>query len=503
MRAWLATPLAVLAALAACGGTAPPRPRLVVLLATCTLRRDVLSPFDEGVTYTPRLAELAAEGVVFPRHETEAGQSGTDFAALFGGVQADVHGVYFHPRVLSGELELVGEAFAGAGYETWFLNGHRMAASDLGYGQGIAPERTLDVRGGKKRRLLDAGDGALPRLFDELAADPGRSAFVLANFTVTHGPYSKQVTREAVLDFARRFPAYGAVSEAELERWWPFYEEHRLELEWDLAHAAATLGLTEADVAELARVLELTYRTAVTNLDRAVGEVIDAVRAAGLWQETLFCFTADHGEALYRPGLTFHWTHGLQLAPEVLGIPWILRAPGLEPGRYAGVTRSIDVLPTLAGLCGVALAPGRDGVDLAPVLRGRAPVPELLAFSHTSVVGPASLATFAGMEGVLGLYPRTDPALCWVRVRDGDRVLKLVPGAEGAWRSEAFDLAADPEEAHDLFDPADARQRELGRALEAYRARLIAGYERTQGRDAEGPVDEETMARLRELGYAR
>jgi arylsulfatase A-like enzyme len=493
---WLAS------SLAACGAAAAP-PRLVVLLAPCTLRRDVLAPYDERVGYTPNIAALGRDSVTFARHESECGQSGTDFATLFTGVQADVHGVYYHPRKLPEELELVGEVFAGAGYETWFLNGHPMAASDLGYGQGIPPERTLDIRGPRKRHLLAAGNGALARLIEGLATDPARRALVLVNFTQTHAPYHKQVTREAVLELARRFPELGAgVQAADLERWWPFYEQHRFELEWNLASSASELGLTEADVTSLARVLALTYRTAVAGLDRTVGELVDAIRSAGLWEETLFSLTSDHGEALHREGLLFHWTHGLQLAPEVLGVPWILHAPRLAPGRYEGVTRSIDVLPTLAALCGIALAPrpGREGRDLTATLLGGAPPPDLLAFSHTSVVGPFSFETFAGFDHLLRYYPRTDAELCWVRVRAGDLVVKRVNAGDATWRTEAFDLARDPHELHDLHDPADARQRELAAALEGYKARLVDGFERTQA--TEEPADE-ALARLRELGYAR
>jgi arylsulfatase A-like enzyme len=489
--------------LAACGDATPERPRLVVLLAPCTLRRDVLEPYDARVRSTPNLARLARESAVFARHSTECGQSGTDFATLFTGLQADGHGVFYHPRKLSEELELVGEVFAGAGYETWFLSGHPMAAADLGYGQGIPPERTFDIRGPRKRHLLEAGNGALRGLLDDLAREPARRAFVLANFTSTHAPYHKQTKREAVLEFARAFPEQGAgASAAELERWWPFYEEHRFELEWNLADAAARLALAPADVEALARVLEVTYRTAVSGLDRTVGELLDAIRAAGLWDETVLCFTSDHGEALHREGLLFHWTHGLQFAPEVLDVPWLLHAPGVAPQRYEGVTRSLEVLPTLAGLCGIGLAPrpGRDGHDLAPVLRGRASAPELRAFSHTSVVGEFSFETFAGMRHLLSYYPRTDPELCWVRVRAGDLVVERVNAGEEAWRTQAFDLARDPLARHDLFDPSDRRHSELAGALEAYKQRLVEAYARTQG--AELPA-EEALARLRELGYAR
>jgi arylsulfatase A-like enzyme len=237
-------------------------------------------------------------------------------------------------------------------------------------------------------------------------------------------------------------------------------------------------------------------------LDRTIGELVDAIRAAGLWEETVFCFTSDHGEALHRPGLLFHWSHGLQFAPEILDVPWLLHAPGIAPARYQAVTRSIDVLPTLAGLCRIPLAPrpGRDGHDLGDALRGVAARPESLAFSHTSVVAEFSFETFEDLSHVMRFYPRTDPELCWVRVRSGDLVVETVNTGDETWRTQAFDLMRDPLARHDVFRADDPRQSQLAGKLADYKQRLVEAYERTQGGEL---PSEEALERMRALGYAR
>ena len=137
--------LALALGLGACGsggadgnGSAA-RPRLVVLYATCTLNKDFLSPYEPAIPYTPNLSRFASEGIVLQRHVTEDGQSGIAFASLYAGVQADRHGVYFHPRELPASLELVTEAFANGGYETFYWSGQPMAAAELGYAQGVPP----------------------------------------------------------------------------------------------------------------------------------------------------------------------------------------------------------------------------------------------------------------------------------------------------------------------------------------------------------------------------
>ena len=59
----------------------------------------------------------------------------------------------------------------------------------------------------------------------------------------------------------------------------------------------------------------------------------------------------------------------------------MIAAPGLAPGRHEAPASTLDVLPTLADLCGIdlgAIAPWTDGESLVPVAAGaatRGPVP--------------------------------------------------------------------------------------------------------------------------------
>ena len=111
--------------------------------------------------------------------------------------------------------------------------------------------------------------------------------------------------------------------------------------------------------------IELLYKASVYELDALFGGVIEAIEERGLIDASAIAFTSDHGEILYRDNALFQWGHGYQQAPEVIGVPFLLRAPGLPAGRFDHVTRSTDVYPTLAGLAGVA----------APVWRARMGVP--------------------------------------------------------------------------------------------------------------------------------
>jgi arylsulfatase A-like enzyme len=490
------------------GGCAPARddgPRLVVLYATCTLNKDFLSPYNAAVTYTPNLARFAEEGVVLERHQTEAGQSGPAFASIFTGVQADRHGIYNHPTWLVDDVVTIGEAFRDRGHEPHFWNKHAAASGRLNFGQGVDEANVVTPES-----YDSFAQELLPGVLTTLQSDADARAFVKLNFTVTHSPYHNRADLTQVRDFLARHPAERAtVTDEELQRYHKLFLDNHLALQWSVPETVANLGLDEGEVKKLAEVLELIYKTSVHELDRLFGDFVERIEEAGLAEETVLLFTADHGEVLYRENALFKWTHGGQLAPEVLNVRCIVRAPGLAPGRYAAVTRSIDVFPTVLGLTGLdPLAPGTvDGVDLAPALRGEIEPPDLYAFSHTCIVNPVALQQVKQWPLLSTVSPFDDVDLVWASVRHGDRVAKLVrsgPPAEGGWRLGIFDLAKDPTEARDLYDGSED-QNALGEKLREYKVRLSTEYARhVATNDEQRRLDAKRKARiLRDLGYIR
>ena len=219
--------------------------------------------------------------------------------------------------------------------------------------------------------------------------------------------------------------------------------------------------------------------------------------AWGLEDDTLFAFTADHGEYLFHEERLFQWGHGLQLAPEELAVPFLLRpAQGaLAPGRYKGNSRSMDVFPTLAGLCGVQLPSPSSvrGTDLTPSLRGLEPAPELDGLSHTKVLDQRLMDEFADLALVKSYYPSPSPELMWTSIRRGPRYLRLANTGDGTFAAQAYDLTQDPLALHAL--PIEASER---LALERYKERLVTNYADERGVDAA-----EIENDLKDLGYVR
>ena len=259
-------------------------------------------------------------------------------------------------------------------------------------------------------------------------------------------------------------------------------------------------------------VIELLYRANINYLDRLFGNVLDAIIVGDLMDESLIVFTADHGEVLYRESATFKWTHSMLLDHEVLGVPLIIHSPLLSAAAasYAGVTRSTDVFPTMAGLSNIELAKDRGvrGVDLSGVLTSGLPALDLLAYSHTTVLVKSVFRQMyqkphdRNWLEARRFFPDERVDHIWVAVRSGDEWFKHRKLENGSWTTQVFDLAADPGAKRDVFDEGDARHVAIRDDLLAYKAMLV----RTRGQSGEQAIDRPLSDHqedelLRSLGY--
>ena len=473
------------------GGSGGKQPRLVLLYAPCTVNKNFLAPYNSAVDYTPNLNNFQSKSLVFERHHTESGQSGIAFASLFSGTQATSHKVFSHPSKLSDDVTLVTEAYAAAGYDVHSWLAHGMANRALNYAQGVDLKNT-------SRGPLVAGHPKLARILDRLRTEPDYRAFIVTNFTVTHGPYKT----DWLDGFCSAYPDQCSIRDhPEFHRSVKIYRSNMRRLGWDFANTVEKLRLSDDRLGILAQSVELVYKSTVFHLDQMFGRLVDAVDKAGILDSTVIAFTNDHGEILYRPNAYMHWTHGYQLAPEVIHIAWLLYGPGagVMPGRYEKPTRSIDVFPTLAGLSGIETPAFDDfGRDLSRAVRGLEEAPDLLAFSHTSIHQPKVWEKFKKYSTFASLFPEQIPESMWVSVRDADLFAKLRRIDGRHWTKAVYDLGSDPGEAENIYDDANEAHRRLFEELEDYKLRLVDSARASE----EGEISlSRSIELLRSLGY--
>lgn len=120
------------------------------------------------------------------------------------------------------------------------------------------------------------------------------------------------------------------------------------------------------------------FADSLIELDARVGEILDAVDASGLRENTLFIFASDNGPEYRRPwrGSAGMWTGTYHTAMEgALRVPFIARWPGhIKPGGVTNeIVHVVDLFPSLAAVAGANMPTDRpiDGVNQLPFLSGK------------------------------------------------------------------------------------------------------------------------------------
>ncbi len=106
------------------------------------------------------------------------------------------------------------------------------------------------------------------------------------------------------------------------------------------------------------------YYAAVAFMDAQVGKVMAALKKAGLEEKTIVIFTSDHG---YHLGEHDFWAK-VSLRDESAGVPLIISVPGKKPAVCHSFTELLDLYPTVAKLCGLAVPARLQGKDISPML---------------------------------------------------------------------------------------------------------------------------------------
>ena len=193
----------------------------------------------------------------------------------------------------------------------------------------------------------------------------------------------------------------------------------------------------------------------LTDLDKQVGRLVDAIDEMGLGENTLVIFTSDNGPTAWPhyynggkgAGAAPGYTDGLRgrkwsLYEGGIRMPFIARMPGtIEPGQVNDTTigAMYDLLPTFAALCDLKLPDdyASDGENLLPQLLGKSDAnrEDPIFFEYNS---------FGGTDLTPFLPHDKSPTLLMM---DGD--LKLLMEPDGS-DLQLYDIGSDRPEEHDL-----------------------------------------------------
>jgi choline-sulfatase len=414
------------------------RPNVLLVMAD-QLAASWLPAYGHRVVRAPNLSALAEASTVFESAYCPSPLCAPSRAALLTGRLPSRTGVFDNGAELPATVPTLAHALRAEGYATALAGKMHFVGPDQLH--GFEERLTTDIYPGDLDWTpdwrLSAGEHLPWYHTMESVLEPGVCAASMQQ------DYDDEVAFRAVraiFDFARsgdRRPFFLAASFAnphdpwELRaRYWDLYDRSEVELPavppipLDDAdpHSRRLREMCGVDAAALSdeqvRAARHAYHAAVSYLDERVGEVLGALGEAGLDDDTIVVFTADHGEMLGERGLWFKMSFFEQSAR----VPLFVRRPGGAVGRrVAEAVSLLDLGPTLLELAGAPPLGAVDGESLVPLMdagagrRSAAVVGEYLA------------------EGV------NAPA---VMVRRGQHKLIHCPGDP----DQLYDLAEDPAE---------------------------------------------------------
>ncbi|WP_437907519.1 sulfatase-like hydrolase/transferase [Sorangium sp. So ce327] len=305
---------------------APMRPD-VLLVTLDTVRADHTSAYGYGRDTSPRLAELAARGVMFERAYAASSETQRAISPLVTGRRLNraARDRREWPTLLP-ENDTLAERMKRAGYLTAAVSSFTWISQERGFDQGFDRFETV------------YGD-----------AHPEREA-------TGHLAVEKAIALlEGVAQ--RTQPIF---------LWLHLFDAH----ERYVAHPGIRFGAGRT----------AAYDGEIAYVDRQLGALLDAVARGPRAGRTAVIVHGSQGEGLGEHGPV---GHGVELYEEAIRVPLVIALPGAAPGRYPHPVSTVDIAPTVLDVGG-AEATAVEGASLAAIATGAERAPRGPVFARTA-----------------------------------------------------------------------------------------------------------------------
>lgn len=473
-------------------------------------RGECLGIAGHPVVKTPNIDALAADGTTFLKHFASAAPCSPARACLYTGLYQMTNRVVRNGSPLSARFDNIALAARRVGYVPT-LFGYTDQSADptvmppgdarlLTY-EGVLPGFEVRVRvpNDEKQYLswlrAQGIDFASPEEAHFPVRDAGRitdappgygkgqtqTAFLVDEFIRYLGEQDARRPWFAHLSFLRPHPPFivpapynDMYAPADVDG----FRRAATPSEEAAVHPLVGMALAQTDVSDFApsmtgpvaalseaefRQIKATYFGMISEVDDELGRAFAAIKAAGLWNDTLVVFTSDHAELMGD-----HYLLGKGgYHDQSQHVPLVIHDPrsGARGGKVEAFTEAVDLFPTLLEAMGVQSEQVQDGSALTPWVRGEPPARWRDAahweFDFRDVSGQQP-------EQALGL---DSTSLNMTAIRTDK--YKYVHFA--ALPPLLFDLARDPDNLHNVAnDPAYAAVRiEMAERLLSWRTRHL------------------------------
>lgn len=465
----------------------------VLLISADTLRADGLGCYGSAQrAVSPNVDALARDGVLFENYVSASPWTTPAHMSLITSLYPSSHGVIESFGDMMNKLKknegynqlpdarlTLAELLLEAGFDTAAFTAGGTLDPRIGFDQGFDEYHTsmYKLRESNMRPMLDwlgaRGDGP----------------FLLFWHTFeVHAPYLRPDFLADVLPAEKAAAISEALREidAGIPDGHPPLQDHYdniLSLP-DLLkkHAAFRLEVTRA-----------LYDGGVKHMDDWLGRVIERLKNLDLYDRTLIIFTSDHGdEFAERSPEHFYDAHGHSTYREIIRVPLIIKLPNQQFAgtRVAQLVRTIDVMPTVLDILDIATDAPMEGATLRPLWDGEGDPAPRVAFTEGAARPFEVKSVCTDRYKYMVLIPETDVQ------QHGRKHLPAKVKSRGL-----YDLIADPGETRNLLTTPGAKV--PADVLESLDQRLREFVETSSGVADRVELDEETLSRLRALGYVK
>jgi choline-sulfatase len=399
----------------------------ILLIVVDALRPDHLGCYGYGRETSPELDRIAAQGVRFERVIAQSSWTKPSVSSLLTSTLPEVHQVKDVHDVLAAPEHYLPLLLRSHGYVTGCIQTNPFLSSASGFAQGF--DYYLELFDKDPGVSKPRGDYATDVVLEWLERMRDDRFFLYLHLLDTHNPYLPP-------DQFRVF------------------------------------GPCEKDL----------FDGEIRFVDHHLQVISDFLLRSGLEEKTLLLITSDHGEEFQEHGASYHAKHVYE---EVVRVPLIVSAPTLLPAGVVIPTqvRSIDIVPTILDLLGIAPDAAHQGESLLPLLSS----PSL---SHRPAISQCGEKDSPmGGEEVVSLS-EGDYKLIWKRKED---------------RCELYHLPSDPGEVRDLAPQEEDKTTQAKAALEQQLRSPVNPEDKSPRPRSKSPrkaeFDSDILARLRGLGY--
>ena len=280
------------------------RPLNIILVVAESLRAD-----DFNAETAPFLSELAQSAIHATRHYSSSNSTHLGFFSLFYGLNPH----YFHDarlgRVPSAPIELL----ALSDYEIHQTISFSMEWYDLEH----------FVYGGRHETYLaDAPDvvtrdRAVTDRSINLAREAHERGTPYFNFVYYYAPHADYSSPPEAQVFQPALPA--------------------------------PVNFADPRLRDNREALLNRYRNSIRFIDTEMARMVEGLKSAGVWDDTILIFTSDHGEEFFEEG---RYGHNSSLNRYQTKVPFLMHIPGLDPQRIDRLTSHTDVIGTLLTVLG-------------------------------------------------------------------------------------------------------------------------------------------------------